>query len=588
MKRKISIALSVFFLASLSGYFFYKNENTAVSPQTPRTISEDIRLTQSTSSTTSDDTTTNDTVPPSNPPHPKSLIADRRQADSVVAPDGKTYPLRIYKPSLLPNDPQANQWWVGSNTGLSGAWDYGAGSRPTLVAVIDTGYALKHEEFVNRWHLNSGETGSTAAQAASRLNCTGQGLPINQSCNLIDDDYDAVVDNEAGVSSFQNPSKLNCTAQGKSLDKACNNIDDDGNGLVDDVTGWDFANFDHNVQAGEINPAGGVGTTHGTMVSGVLAATGNNGVGIAGVNWTTKILPMQALDDDGYGDTLTVSRAIRYAADQKADVISISLGTDFEDSYLRQAVDYAISKGSVVVAASGNGGCDCISYPARYPEVIAVGASTADGNSPGFSSYGTELDLLAPGLNITTPTWASGNQISAYASGIAGTSFSTPFVSGLLALARSHQPNASWGELTAALLEKSDHRNQTLVSPHSSNIGFGYVRADSLLARVTASARPPVRYQLGPIRPSDTLDTSRSYQCMDGDFPTTQFYELKRGGEIKYTTSKLALFSASQAGWGSRQLSYACVGLPSDQPGSIHQINLLREINSDYDFKRNY
>lgn len=498
--------------------------------------------------------------------------------EAIIAIDGKRYPRRVYHALALPNDPYASQWWT-SASGLEAAWNYAPGSTPTSVAVIDTGFALAHEEFTNRWLTNSGESGTTSTEAPSDLNCTDQSLPLDQSCNNIDDDYDGVVDNESGATSQQNPSDLNCTDQSLALDKSCNNIDDDGNGFLDDTRGWDFANFDASVQAGEVNPAG-AGTTHGTMVGGILAATANNGRGIAGVNWTTKILPLQALDDDSYGDTLTVARAIYYAADRDVDVISISLGASAEDPYLREAIAYALEQGSVVVAATGNDGCNCVNYPANYPEVVAVGAMAPDGGAASFSNYGTALDIMAPGENMIAPTWRSSAPTNSYASGVNGTSFSTPYVSGLLALARSHQPNASWGELVSALTEQADHRSLTSASPHSTSIGYGYAQADALLSRVTASSSPLLRYQFGPIAPADTLDSSRVYQCADNRLPTTRLYSLTSGTEIRYTASYLTRYQALNNGWSSQPVAYVCAGLPTDTPQTLRTINLLREINS--------
>lgn len=498
--------------------------------------------------------------------------------EAIIAVDGKRYPRRIYRPLALPNDPYASQWWT-SASGLETAWNYAPGATPTTVAVIDTGFALSHEEFTNRWLINDGESGVTTSEAPSDRNCTDQSLPLDQSCNNIDDDYDGIVDNEVGSTTQQNPSDLNCTDQSLPLDKSCNNIDDDGNGFFDDVRGWDFANFDASVQAGEINPTG-AGTTHGTMVSGILAATANNGRGIAGVNWTTNILPLQALDDDSYGDTLTVARAIYYAADRDVDVISISLGANAEDPYLREAIAYALEQGSVIVAATGNDGCNCVNYPANYPEVVAVGAMAPDGGAASFSNYGTALDIMAPGENMIAPTWRSGAPTNSYASGVNGTSFSTPYVSGLLALARSHQPNASWGELVSALTEQADHRTLTAASPHSSSIGYGYAQADALLARVTSSSSPLLRYRFGPIAPADTLDSSRVYQCADNRLPTTRLYSLKSGSEIRYTASYLTRYQALNNGWSSQPVAYVCTGLPTDTPQTLRTINLLREINS--------
>jgi subtilisin family serine protease len=488
------------------------------------------------------------------------------------------YPLRIYKPLLTPNDPNQAQWWTTS-TGLESAWGIGAGSRQTTVAVIDTGFGLKHEELAGRWLANTGEQGPTASEAASQLNCTDRGVALDESCNLIDDDHDGIVDNETGATTEQDPSRLNCTDLGRALDKSCNRLDDDDNGFIDDVTGWDFVNEDNNVQAGEVNP-NGPETTHATEVSGVLAATGNNGKGIAGVDWSTKILPLQAIDDDGYGDTLTVANAVEYAANRGADVISLSLGADAEDPYLRQVIDYALDKGSIVVAASGNDGCDCISYPARYPEVVAVGAESSTGSPASFSSYGSSLDILAPGTDITTSIWNASNPTSAYVSGVAGTSFATPYVSGLLSLARSHQPAASWGELLNALLAQADHTGLSVSSPVSSTLGFGLAHADRFISRITTAKSPALRYEFSPLSATDTLGSSRAYQCEGGDFPTSAVYELTRGSSVRYTISPLEEIRAAADGWLTKQLWYTCVGLPGDTPATVRSINLLSEVRN--------
>lgn len=497
--------------------------------------------------------------------------------DTIITSDGRRYPMRTYEPLATPNDPGAGQWWEDAS-GLTAAWDYPAGPHETLVAVVDTGFALEHEELQGRWHDNEAEQGATSEEAPSNLNCSDQGIALDRACNNIDDDFDGIVDNESGSTALENPSDLNCTDQDIPLDKACNNIDDDGNGLADDVRGWDFSNFDSSVQTGQTNPSGD-GTQHGTMVSGILGATGNNGTGIAGVNWHTTILPIQVLDDDSYGNTLTVARGVRYAAQQGADIISVSIGAQAEDPYLREAVQYALERGSLVVASSGNDGCDCITYPARYPEVLATGASDQQGDPANFSSYGANLDLLAPGVSMTAPSWSEDYPTDGYATG-SGTSFATPYVSGLLALARSHQPDANWGELTAALREEADHGTLTADSPHSSTLGFGHARADSLLERATTPIVSEWRYQFGPLEPTDTLATARSYQCKNGRQPTTPLYTLRNSGKIRYTTSDLAKHKAEQNGWSGQRLTYTCTGLPGDDISTLRVINLINEIHN--------
>lgn len=514
-------------------------------------------------------------TPPAAAPEKVTSVSSTGQDPTFTTASGQTYPLRKYKTASV-NDPYGNQWWT-SGTGLDTAWSIGAGTRQTTVAVIDTGFALNHEELAGRWATNSGEQGPTTKENPSKLNCTDRGLPLDKSCNLIDDNHDGIVDNESGPTTVENPSQLNCTDQGLPLDKSCNLIDDDGNGYVDDVTGWDFANGDPSVQAGQTDP-NGTDTTHGTETTGILAATGNNSKGIAGVNWQTKILPLQAIDDDGNGDTLTVGHAIYYAADRGADVISISLGSTLSDPYVRQAVQYALSKGSIVVAAAGNDGCDCMLYPANYPEVFAVGANNSLNQRSSFSSYGANLDILAPGENMTTTSWSAGSPTNTYASGVAGTSFATPYISGLLSLARSHQPNATWGELTNALLAAANHTGLSAASPFSAMIGSGYAQAGAYLSRVTTPAHPGIRYQFGTSSQAGVLGSSLTYDCTpENSFPTAPLYAVTLNGSTFYTIDPVEEANAVSSGGSVRSLGYACVGLPGDTPAVLRAIDLSGE-----------
>lgn len=489
---------------------------------------------------------------------------------------GETYPLRTYK-ILATNDPYGTQWWTTS-TALATAWNVGAGSHQTTVAVIDTGFALNHEELAGRWATNSGEQGNTLTQSSSQLNCTDRSLALSASCNLIDDDYNGVVDDESGSTTVQNPSRRNCTDQSVALNKSCNLVDDDGNGYVDDVTGWDFANNDASVQAGQTKPNGS-GTEHGTEVLGILAATGNNGKGLAGVNWSTKLLPLQAINDDGYGNTLTVGQAIYYAADRDVDVISLSLGSTGSDPYTRQAVQYALDKGSLVVAASGNDGCNCMLYPANYPEVLAVGANNSSNQRASFSSFGSNLDIVAPGENMISSTWSPSNQTSAYVGGIDGTSFAAPYVSGLLSLARSQQPDATWGELVGSLVSTANHSGLSAASPFSSYIGSGYARAGSYLTRVTTPAQPGMRYDFTPLSQVGVLGSSRVFDCTPlGNFPTTILYEIASNSSTYYTVDPLEVIRATANGLAVRNIGRSCVGLPGDTPVTTRVIDLPSEI----------
>lgn len=502
-----------------------------------------------------------------------------------VTINDKMYPLRTYRPLMQPNDPMASQWWV-TNTKLDLAWDLTPGNYQTTLAVIDSGFALNHEDLRGRWYQNSAEQGLTSQEAPSQLNCTDRGLALAYSCNLVDDDVDGVVDNEIGAAPYENPSRLNCTAQAIALDKSCNRADDDANGYIDDVRGWDAINQDNSPQAGELNPVG-TNTTHGTMVAGTAAATGNNGKGIAGVNWQTHVLPVQALDDDGYGDTRSVGQAIRYATGQKVDVINISLGTDFQDDYVRESIEAATAAGIVIVASSGNDGCDCVVYPAKYPEVIAVGALDTTGNLASFSSWGSTVDITAPGTNLTLPSWSNTNQTSRYVSGAAGTSFSSPLVAGLAALLKSHQPSAQPLHIAAALRETANRSSNSPASAPNYQYGFGKADAQLARQRMTIPRHEPQAYAFSPVSAGTyfggaALEQTGAYRVGEcfGTSPNIALYELKKTGSSFYSISDVEVQRALSNGYTATNFTYACMQQPHDTADTIRYINIFREFKN--------
>lgn len=501
-----------------------------------------------------------------------------------VTIDNKLYPLHTYRTLLQPNDPYGNQWWTSQAT-LDSAWDVSPGAYQTTLAVIDTGFAMGHEEFVGRWASNQGESGLTADEAPSQLNCTDRGLAVDYACNLVDDDVDGIVDNESGAAGYENPSRLNCTDQGIPVDKSCNRLDDDANGYIDDVTGWDAINQDNSPQAGELNPAG-TGTTHGTMVAGTAAATGNNGKGIAGVDWQTKIIPVQALDDDGYGDTRSVGQAIRYATKRNADVINISLGTDYHDPYVSEAIEQATAAGITIVASSGNDGCECVVYPARYPEVIAVGAQTTDGSLASFSSWGSTVDIVAPGTDMVLPSWSSTNGTARYVSGAAGTSFSSPLVAGAISLIKSHQPDATPLQLIAALRETADRsRNTTQYAPDL-RYGYGATKVRPLRDRMISPRHDEQLYVFSPVVAGTVyrsgLEAVGEYWATEcGPSPTAiAVYEMKRTGHTFYTISDLEARLALAGGYTKANLAYVCLAQPHDTSGAVRHLNIFREFRN--------
>ncbi|MBI5169544.1 MAG: S8 family serine peptidase [Candidatus Eisenbacteria bacterium] len=226
-----------------------------------------------------------------------------------------------------------------------------------------------------------------------------------------------------------------------------NQIDDDGNGYVDDVHGYDFANRD-----GDPSDDNG----HGTHVAGTIAATGNNRIGVVGVNWRAKIVALKFLRASGSGNTADAIAAIQYAVRMHVRVLNNSWGGGPYSQALHDAIAAAGEAGIVFVAAAGNSGLDndvVPQYPASIdlPNVIAVAATDRDDQLAAFSNWGaSSVDIAAPGVDIYS-TWPG--RTYQY---LSGTSMAAPFVSGACALLLGRFPDMGPAQLRARLLSTAD------------------------------------------------------------------------------------------------------------------------------------
>jgi subtilisin family serine protease len=205
------------------------------------------------------------------------------------------------------------------------------------------------------------------------------------------------------------------------------------------VPGYDFVNND-------TDPSDDHG--HGTMAAGVAAARGNNAIGIAGYCWSCSIMPVKVMGADGSGLQSTVASGIVWATDHGARVISMSLyGGAY--STLASAVQYAHSKGVVLVAAAGNNGSSGQTYPAAYPEVLGAAGTNPDDTLNTSSNYGSWVKLAAPWCNYATSMRQSDGSYR-YAA-FCGTSSATPALAGVAALVFSYDPTASNAAVEHAL-----------------------------------------------------------------------------------------------------------------------------------------
>ena len=237
-----------------------------------------------------------------------------------------------------------------------------------------------------------------------------------------------------------------------------NGIDDDGNGYVDDVNGYDWVNLDNTPQDDN---------GHGTHVAGIAAASTNNGVGVAGVCWNCKIMPLKVLQSSGRGSYADIAAAVNYASNKGAKVINMSLGGYADSTVLRDALMAAFPT-SVLVAAAGNDG-KCIGpgstcapfFPAAYNFVIGVEAtepggkivlfSNYDQDGPTYSGYteGYTYAIRAPGTDIYGTMFDD-----TYAS-LSGTSMAAPMVAGAAGLLVSQNPTWSKEKIRAQLVQSA-------------------------------------------------------------------------------------------------------------------------------------
>ncbi len=360
------------------------------------------------------------------------------------------------------SDPFRSQQWYLDTISAPEAWEIHTGSPETIVAVLDAGFDLDHEELMRRYWTNTDEI-------------AGDG------------------------------------------------IDNDGNGYEDDIQGWDFVESDPDPSSNIDNPTKDSVISHGTVVSGIIAAEAQNGVGIAGINWDVRIMPLRILNENGAGTTSSVRRAVRYAVENGADVINMSLAFDQTDYQLRETLEWAHDQGVVIVSAVGNGEVNTDItpiFPACFDKeigrniVIGVAATDSHDVRASFSNYGTGcVDISAPGTNVFGAVYQDDSSIllvTSYGSPWSGTSMAAPMISGAAALLLSAYPTLSPDQVRLSLQLSVDPVAETDLVARS-QLGTGRLniaRALEVAARYAGGAS---------VRPANTRDNpSRSFVIAQG------------------------------------------------------------------------
>ena len=323
----------------------------------------------------------------------------------------------------VPNDTRWLDQWALAKISAPQAWDI-AHCQGVVIALLDTGAYLAHPDLSNILWTNPGETPG-------------------------------------------------------------NGVDDDGNGKADDVHGW---HFEQNCTTGICVPNENAiiqdQNGHGTHITGIAAAETNNAAGIAGASWGARAMIVRVLDEYGDGYYYDIAAGLVYAADNGARVINLSLGGESSSQLLQDAVNYAYSKGALVVAAAGNNG-GAVFYPAACDHVIAVAATDANDQRLSFSNQGPEVDIAAPGDNIIS-TWPL-PYLYYYKR---GTSMATAHVSAAAALLWSWRPDWSAQQVQDRLLAQADDVNGALYPGHDPYLGWGRLSLYRVLADLPPGPTP--------------------------------------------------------------------------------------------------
>lgn len=332
-------------------------------------------------------------------------------------------PSYIYSTSFVPNDASFSAQNYFTKLQVAQAWEVLRDASSVIIGIVDSGSDLQHEDLAANIYVNAAD-------------------PIN-------------------------------------------GIDDDKDGYTDNYFGWDFVGNSASTMIADNNPdVTSDSTDHGVHVSGIASAVSNNAKGVASIAFNAKLMIIKTGADNNTKAIYKGYEGIKYAADHGAKIINCSWGGPGGGQFGQEMIDYAVAKGSLVIAAAGNESTDDPGYPAAYKGVLSVASVTNNDVKSGFSNFGYTVDISAPGSSIYNTL--NGNTYGS----LSGTSMATPMVASAAALVKARYPSYDGlqiGEVLRTTADPIDGLNPT----YANKIGKGRLNVFNALTQATSS----IRYQ---------------------------------------------------------------------------------------------
>lgn len=262
---------------------------------------------------------------------------------------------------------------------------------------------------------------------------------------------------------------------------------------------------------------------HGTHIAGIIGAVANNGKGIAGISSAARIMPVKVLDGIGYGNDADIAQGLVWATDNKARIINLSLSGSVKTKTLGNAVKYAVDRGVIVIAATGNEGNSGPNYPAAYDGVIGVGATDDEDMWMHESNYGSYVDLVAPGVSILSTYPASKSYDGTEYEVNTGTSMAASFVSGLASLILTKNPNLTGEQVKGIMMVSATDLGQT---GWDRFYGYGRIDANRALGFSDDTKEPTVAITSpasGTVVSASSMNMTATASDIDSDIAFVEF-----------------------------------------------------------------